>query len=151
MSERRGTGALAAIATFKLLKAVLLAGLGVAALSLARDSASWATLEHWADALRFGPDERLIDRALAALSGLTARRLEELSVATFSYAAVFTTEGVGLLLRKRWAEYLTTFVTASFLPFELYELIHGPSALKVSGLLVNGLIVAYLARRLLKR
>jgi uncharacterized membrane protein (DUF2068 family) len=151
MSKRRGPGALLAIAIFKLLKAVLLVGLGVAALFLARDSASWATLERFADALRFGPDNRLIDRALAALSGLSARRLEELSIATFIYAAVFTTEGAGLLMGKRWAEYLTTLVTASFIPFELYELIHGPSALKVLGLLVNGLIVVYLARRLLKR
>jgi uncharacterized membrane protein (DUF2068 family) len=120
-------------------------------LLLAHDSDAWVAVERWADVLRFGPDNRMIDRALAALSGLSARRLDELSIATFAYAAVFTTEGVGLLLHQRWAEYLTTLVTASFIPFELYELFHGPSVLKVLGLLVNGLIVAYLARRLLKR
>jgi len=151
MSENQRPRALLAIAAFKLVKALLLVGLGVAALVLARDSASWHTLQQVADALRFGPDNQLIHRAVAGLSGLSARRLEELGLATFVYAGVFTTEGVGLLLRKRWAEYLTTIVTASFVPFELYELVHKPSWLKLLGLLVNALIVVYLARRLLKR
>ncbi len=32
------------------------------------------------------------------------------------------TEGVGLLLRQYWAEYLTIFTTASLIPLEIYEL-----------------------------
>jgi uncharacterized membrane protein (DUF2068 family) len=93
----------------------------------------------------------LINAALGSLSGLSAQRLEELSLGTFVYAAVFATEGVGLLLRKHWAEYLTTLVTASFIPFELYELGHKPSWLKLGGLLLNLLIVLYLAQRLWRR
>ena len=35
----------------------------------------------------------------------------------------FFDEGVSLLLRKRWAEYFTVIVTASFIPLEIYELV----------------------------
>src|SRR5215470_16145433 len=38
------------------------------------------------------------------------------------YAALLSTEGIGLLLRRRWAEYFTVLVTGSFIPLELYEL-----------------------------
>jgi hypothetical protein len=42
-------------------------------------------------------------------------------------------EGVGLWLRKRWAEWLTVIATSLLVPFEIYELIHRPSPLKAAG------------------
>lgn len=145
----RGQGALLAIAIFKLVKAVALIGIGVAALAIARDSSAFLTLERVADHIKLGPDNRLVDRALATIWGLDSRKLEELGLGTFVYAAVFLTEGVGLVLRRRWAEYLTTIVTASFIPFELYELARGFSAFKLVGLGINVAIFAYLLVRLL--
>jgi uncharacterized membrane protein (DUF2068 family) len=147
----RGRKALLAIAIFKLLKATALVATGVAALSLAHDSTSFLTLQRVAEHIKLGPDNRLVDRALAAIWGLDAKKLEELGLGTFVYAAVFLTEGTGLLLRRRWAEYLTTIVTASFIPFEVYELARGFSALKVAGLGVNVAIVAYLLARILAK
>jgi hypothetical protein len=38
------------------------------------------------------------------------------------YAGLLLTEGLGLLLRKRWAEYLTIITTAGLIPIELYEM-----------------------------
>lgn len=64
---------------------------------------------------------------------------------------MFAVEGTGLLLRKRWAEYLTTGVTASLVPLELYERAHRPSALKLAGVLLNVAIVWFLAARLGRR
>jgi len=143
-----GDAALLGIALFKLVKAALLIALGVTALELIHQPDSLATLRHIVELLRFDPDNRLIHRAIASVSALDTRRLEELSVGTFVYAAVFLVEGGGLLLHKRWAEYLTTGVTASFVPFELYELARHPSLLKAAGIGVNVLIVVYLLRRL---
>ena len=40
------------------------------------------------------------------------------------YAALHATEGIGLLLRKRWAEYFTVIMTALPLPYEVYLLVH---------------------------
>ena len=43
---------------------------------------------------------------------------------TLAYAAVFAVEGVGLWMRRRWAEWMTTIITASLIPLEVWELIH---------------------------
>jgi uncharacterized membrane protein (DUF2068 family) len=144
MQPERDRAALLAIAIFKLLKAAALIGIGVTILSLARDSSKLSSLEHVADHLKLGPNRHLVDRALSAISGLAPKRLKELSLGTFVYAAVFLTEGTGLWLRRHWAEYMTTLVTASFVPFELYELVRRVSWLKLVGLLLNVAILAYL-------
>ena len=114
-----------------------------------KDGHVYATLVHVMNELRLDPDNHYVHAAISKVSGLSTRRLEELSLGTFVYAAVFLTEGGGLLLRKRWAEYLTTIVTASFVPFEGYELVHAPSILKAAGLALNLAIVGYLAWGLL--
>jgi uncharacterized membrane protein (DUF2068 family) len=54
------------------------------------------------------------------------------------------TEGIGLALRKRWAEYLTIISTASLLPLEVYEILKRASAPKIVVLLANIAIVVYL-------
>jgi uncharacterized membrane protein (DUF2068 family) len=75
------------------------------------------------------------------------RTLEEISVGTFIYAALFLTEGGGLLLRKRWAEYFTIIVTTSLLPLEFYEMVRHPTITKAVVILLNVAIIAYLVFR----
>ena len=65
-----------------------------------------------------------------------------------AYAAVFLVEGLGLLFRKRWAEWLTVVVTASFVPVEIYEMVARESLLKGLVIAVNVAAVAYLLWRL---
>jgi len=60
------------------------------------------------------------------------------------YAALLVIESVGLWGARRWAEYLTFVETGSLVPFELYELAGGISALKVLALVINLAIVLYL-------
>jgi uncharacterized membrane protein (DUF2068 family) len=79
---------------------------------------------------------------------LNDQKLKELSVGTFIYSAVFLTEGIGLALRKRWAEYFTIITTASFLPLELYELFHHATLPKAVALAINIAVVVYLVREL---
>jgi uncharacterized membrane protein (DUF2068 family) len=69
-------------------------------------------------------------------------------VGTFIYSAVFLTEGIGLAFHKRWAEYFTIITTASFLPLELYEIIHRATIAKGVALAINILVVIYLVREL---
>ncbi len=148
MSEQRGAGVLLAIALFKLVKAALLIAIGCGALSLVHDPDAAATLRHLVGSLRIDPHNHFIHGVIGKISGLDAPRLEALSAGTFLYAAVFLVEGTGLLLRKRWAEYLTTIITGSFIPFEIYELAQEPSVPKVAGIAINVLIVIYLGFRL---
>jgi uncharacterized membrane protein (DUF2068 family) len=135
------------IAVFKLLKGLALLALGIGALRLLhRDVAALA--DHWINAFRVDPHNRYIYWLLAKLPMLNDQKLKELSVGTFIYSAVFLTEGIGLALRKRWAEYFTIITTASFLPLELYELFHHATLPKAVALAINIAVVVYLVREL---
>jgi uncharacterized membrane protein (DUF2068 family) len=70
-----------------------------------------------------------------------------LALAVILYAVVEGTEGVGLALRRRWAEYLIVIATGFLIPWEVYEVLNHATLLKVGGLLVNVVVVAYLAWR----
>ena len=135
------------IAAFKLLKGLALLALGIGALRLLhRDVAALA--DHWINAFRVDPHNRYIYWLLAKLPMLNDQKLKELSAGTFIYSAVFLTEGIGLALRKRWAEYFTIITTASFLPLELYELFHHATLPKAVALAINIAVVIYLVREL---
>jgi uncharacterized membrane protein (DUF2068 family) len=85
---------------------------------------------------------------LEKLSILDARKLKELSIGTFFYSALYLTEGIGLALRKRWAEYFTIVSTSLFIPLEVYELAKRVTLAKGILVLVNVGIVAYLVMEL---
>jgi uncharacterized membrane protein (DUF2068 family) len=139
-SHSRG---LRVIAAFKLLKALALLALGIGALRLLHKDVA-AVLEHWINIFRVDSHNHFINLLLEKLSNVDDRRLKELSVGTFIYAAIFFTEGMGLWFRKRWAEYFTIITTASFLPLEVYELVSRFSGGKVLALVINLAVVAYL-------
>ena len=135
------------IAAFKLLKAFALIALGIGALRLLHKDVA-AVAEHWINVFRADPHNHYIDLLLAKLSILDDRRLKQLSVGTFVYAAIFLVEGVGLALAKRWAEYFTIITTSSLLPIEIYELARRVSVGRILVLLINVAIVAYLVLEL---
>ena len=131
------------IAVFKLIKALLLITTGIGALKLLHKDVS-QVVQNAIDVLRVDPDNRFIHSFLVRLLAVNDRTLKEIGAGTFAYAAIFLTEGTGLLLRKRWAQYFTIIVTTSFLPLEVYELARRISAAKVAVILVNIAIVVYL-------
>jgi uncharacterized membrane protein (DUF2068 family) len=138
------------IAVFKLCKGLLLVAVGVGALSLIHKDAA-AHVAGWISAIRVDPDNHYAHRALAKLSLVSDKQLEELSAGTFFYAGLLLTEGVGLWLHKHWAEYFTIFTTGALVPLELYELYEHFSATKVAVLLINVAVVIYLIARLRAR
>jgi uncharacterized membrane protein (DUF2068 family) len=131
------------IAAFKLFKGLALLAVGIGALRLLHKDVA-AEAERWIELLRVDPYNHYIHRVLEKLSLLDARKLKELSVGTFFYSALFLTEGIGLALRKRWAEYFTIVSTSLFIPLEIYELVKHASLAKGILLLGNAGIVAYL-------
>jgi uncharacterized membrane protein (DUF2068 family) len=141
------------IAAFKLLKGLALLALGVGALHLLHKDVE-AMVVHWINVFQVDPHSHYMQLLLLKLSILDDRRLKELSVGTFIYSAIFLTEGVGLALGKRWAEYLTIISTASLLPLEIYELAKHASFGKGLALVINLAVVVYLVfelRRFPKR
>ena len=146
-AKHSGTTGLLLIGLFKLAKAILLIAVGIGAIRLLHKDIA-ETVTHWVNILRVDPDNRFIHRLLEKVFAVTPKQLKELSAGTFFYAALLLTEGVGLLLRKHWAEYFTVITTATLLPLEIYELVERLTAAKVAVLIINIAIVWYLVVRL---
>jgi uncharacterized membrane protein (DUF2068 family) len=131
------------IGVFKLLEAVFFLLVGVGAIHFLHHDLGEAA-QRLAERLQMHMDGRLVKWALDHLDDVTAHRLKQIGIATIFYAGLRVTEGVGLVLEKVWAEYLTVGVTMSFLPWELYEMLRRPDWLRVGLLVVNLLVLAYL-------
>jgi uncharacterized membrane protein (DUF2068 family) len=93
------------------------------------------------------PDSRLVHGLLVRIFRVTPKQLKEVSLGTFLYAGLFATEGVGLLLRKRWAEYFTIVTTSLLIPLEIFELARHFTVTRMVVTLINFLIVWYLVVR----
>jgi uncharacterized membrane protein (DUF2068 family) len=140
---------LLAIGIFKLLKCAITVAIGAGVLSLLHKDAA-VQVSRWMTAVRIDLENPLVQRILISVSGLSDRKLMVFGAFTFAYAIVFAIEGVGLVLRRRWAEYLTVFVTISFIPFEIYELARRPNLPKAITIAINVVVVIYLIVRLWK-
>jgi len=138
------------IGVLKLLKGLALVAVGASLLSLMhRDVAD--TVRHWVSFWRLDAHTRWVDSLLSRLAGVTPKAMRELGLGSLCYAAVFCVEGVGLVLGKTWAEYLTTGVTVSFLPIEGYELLTRPSLGTATVTLANAAVVIYLVLEIRRR
>ena len=139
------------IGGFKLVKATALTALGLAGLlGVAHETIEGAERAVWW--LGLFPGHAGVHRALVKLDNVDDATAVWYGAAKLAYEADFTVEGVGLLLGKRWAEWMTVVVTSSFIPIEIYEMVEHFSAGKVVALALNVAIVLYLvARRLEER
>ena len=131
------------IALYKLLKVMILLLAAWGELHL-HDATLSAKLLSWASNRPQGLERDLVTRGLTFFSGMSESRVHALRFVTLTYAAVFAVEGVGLWMQRRWAEWLTTIITASLIPLEVWEFIHRPSLGAVLVIVANSLIAGYL-------
>jgi uncharacterized membrane protein (DUF2068 family) len=131
------------IGLFKLSKSIFFFLMGIGAFHLMhRDlQAEALRLEH---ALHFDPEGRIAPLLLSKLSLIDVHRLRQIGFFTFAYSALALTEGVGLVLEKVWAEYLTLGLTILFIPWELWEIYQRPTWFRGSLLAINLLVLGYL-------
>jgi uncharacterized membrane protein (DUF2068 family) len=135
------------IALFKFFKVATLILVGVASLKLMHSDLA-DTLAGWADKLHLASGHLLVDQAIEKAANIPPGKMKIVSLGSFLYAALFLTEGIGLWLQKRWAEWFTVIITSSLVPLEIYELIHHPTWIKAVVLLINIAVVAYLLYRI---
>jgi uncharacterized membrane protein (DUF2068 family) len=135
------------IGAFKLLKALVLVAVAVELHRLVHQDVA-AEVERWVRAIHVDPTGPVGAALLHMAQGATGRKMSALVVVALAYAAVYAVEGVGLLARRRWAEYLTVVSTCLLLPLEVYEIAVHPTVVRVAVLLLNLLIVAYLVWQL---
>ena len=133
----------------RIAKAIVLVAIGIGLLVAGQKG--W--LDNWAE---YAQDQlnltvgrniilELLLRALVYVGAFTHITL--LAISAIVYAALEATEGVGLAMRRRWAEYLTVIATGILIPYEAYEVIMHPTLFKVGALLLNLAVVGYLAYR----
>jgi uncharacterized membrane protein (DUF2068 family) len=137
--------ALRAIAIYKFVKGLALLLVAIVAFRLINTP----TLEHlaaWIVQLPIRSGHGIVLRWVDDLLGLTPRKFELIGIGASIYATLFLIEGWGLWRRKRWAEYLTVSATASLIPFEVWEVFHHFTWLKVLAFALNVAIVVYLWR-----
>jgi uncharacterized membrane protein (DUF2068 family) len=131
------------IALYKLVKVLLLLALAYGEVRLS-DATLTAKLVTWASARPLGLEHKVVTSLLEWFSGLSASRVHALRMVTLAYATVFSVEGIGLWMHKRWAEWMTTIITGSLIPLELWEIFHNPNIGKVAVLIANIAIVIIL-------
>jgi uncharacterized membrane protein (DUF2068 family) len=144
MAEKQRDGSvLVVIGAFKLLKAALLFAIALGIRRLLSEDVGDALLR-WAHAVRVDPENRFIHGLIARITGLSHRQLQEIRLGTLLYALMFATEGVGLLLRQRWAEWFTVVTTGALLPLEAYEVVRRFRWPRLVVLVLNLAILGYL-------
>lgn len=143
-AARHHTKGLVLIAVYKLLLAVFFTALGVGALRLVGKDVGDIFFRVASD-LRFNPEGRFVNFVLDRVSLLDDRMLHRIGFGAFFYAAIGIAEAIGLYLEKAWGEYLTLVITASFLPWEIMEILRHQTLPRVSLLVVNVAVLIYLS------
>jgi uncharacterized membrane protein (DUF2068 family) len=132
------------IAGYKLLGALTFIAIGVGALELIHkniDDVVWHAL---IDVLHRNPESHFVNFIFAKAELLNDPMLKRIGFIAFCYAGLHILEAIGLYLEKTWGEILTTFITASFLPIEVHEVIKRLTWVRCTFLAVNLFVVGYL-------
>jgi uncharacterized membrane protein (DUF2068 family) len=133
------------IALFKIAKGMLLLVLGASLLFLNARTRWMDALSNWiADEILLKhskPVAYLLHKLQAVLAGGTLRATGFLAL---FYSSILFTEGIGVYIQQRWAEFLMIFATATLIPIEIRHLWHRPGLVGALILLANCFIVWFL-------
>src|SRR6201991_4667076 len=133
------------IAVYKAVKTIGLIFIAMAAFQLDKEE-SFAHLVQWLEQLQLTESSGMRWTLVHLLEGMGPKKVEAVGIVALIYAAIFATEGIGLWLRKHWAEWFTVIATGSLIPVELYEVIERFNWIKLAVLIGNIAIVIYLVR-----
>jgi uncharacterized membrane protein (DUF2068 family) len=133
----------------RIVKAIVLIALAIGLIFAGRTGLLTEWADYAQDQLNLAAGHSLIVlllfRLMAYIGNFT--HTTALAIGAIAYALLEGTEGVGLAMRRRWAEYLTVFATGFLIPYEAYEVVHRITLFKVGALLLNVAVVGYLAWR----
>jgi uncharacterized membrane protein (DUF2068 family) len=133
------------IALFKMAKGALLLLLGSSLLFLNNHVAWMDAISDWAgDEILLEHSKTvtfLLNKLQEVLAGGTLRATGFLAL---FYCGVLFTEGIGVYMQKRWAEFLMIFATAALIPIEARHIWRHPGLVGVLFLLANCFVVWFL-------
>ena len=144
MSKPIAHKALRPIAAFEALKGavVLIAGFGLLSF-LDRDNEVFA--ERIIRNLHLNPAHHYPHIFITAMGQMEDSHLLAFAGLALLYSLVRFAEAYGLWNEKRWAEWLAALSGGIYIPFEIYELALRVTWLRIGALVVNVVIVGYLA------
>ena len=135
----------------RFVKAVVLVLGGIVLLIAERTGALAQLTERLQTELNVSPGShlwlRLTSWLLEHVATLSGGAQTALAIAAMLYGLLEAFEGFGLILHRRWAEYLVLLATCAFIPLEVDELARHPTVWKAVAFLINVAIVVYLVRR----
>lgn len=142
--------ALRPIAIFEAFKGavVLVASFGLLSF-LGRDNEVFA--EQIVRHLHLNPVHHYPQIFITALGRTEDSRLVLLACLAALYAGVRFAEAYGLWHERRWAEWFAALSGGVYIPIELYELAHRVTWFRLTALVVNVLVVGYMAWLLTER
>jgi uncharacterized membrane protein (DUF2068 family) len=147
LQPKKRAGFLKVIAIFKILKGLLLLVLGFSLLFLGSRTQSLDALSNWTDEEILLRHSRAVMFLLNKLQAVLENgQLRAPAFLALFYSGLLFTEGIGVYMQKRWAEWLMVFVTATFIPLEVRHIWHRPSLAAIIILVMNCFIVWFLIR-----
>lgn len=132
-----------AIITFKLLKGVFF--VLVALLIYTQSDNDLPTeFQKVLHALRLNPERKFWMDLAVKVDDVTQEKMVHVAIGTLIYGLFGVVEGTGLMLRVRWAGWLSIGESAFFIPIEVYELNQNFTWLVFVILILNIFMVWYL-------
>ena len=149
--ELEVTPAIRFITFERFVKGAILMIAGIALVALSGTDAFQDWVDHLQTELNLNPGQhiwtRLYEQTVVRFGHSSTRIRDVLGAGAILYGVLELIEGLGLLRRRRWAEYLVLISTSAFLPVEVDELLRHPTPVKAIALLVNCAIIGYLVWR----
>jgi uncharacterized membrane protein (DUF2068 family) len=138
------------IAIYKGLLTLFFVAVGVGALHLLNKDID-DIISRLGDLLKLNPESKFVNFLYDRAWLISNPMLKRIGALAFVYAGVSLAEGIGLYLEKAWGEFLTLAITASFLPWEIFEVLHRVTWIRVALLAINTLVFGYLLNVIVAR
>jgi uncharacterized membrane protein (DUF2068 family) len=135
-----------AIIAYKLLKAVLEALLGIAAVYLVLRGAEAGAATLAEILLEHVPRNWALTAATLIVKGATSGHVKFIALLALGDAVLSAVEGLALRVGSWWAPWLVAIATGSLLPWEIWELVLRPTWIRAVLLGINVAVVVYLLR-----
>jgi len=130
------------IAAAKIVKGVALAGLSLGVFDLIHKDLAAVAL-HFVQVARISPENRYVALMLEKLGLVEPSALKRLGELSALYAGILLVEGLGLWFGAAWAEYIVVISSGIFVPEECVATLGHFTWLRLSILILNGIILVY--------
>src|SRR4051794_14159645 len=144
IDTRAGAVGLRTIAAFEAIKGLFVVAVGFGLLSLIHKDVGEAA-EHIVHRLHMSPTRHVSRIFIEAAEKVTDTKLLAIAFGALAYSAVRFVEAYGLWNRRIWAEWFALLSGCLYLPWEIYEIIDHPTRFRWGILLMNVVIVVYMA------